>query len=290
MADYPRIGFIGMGMLGEALAEMILAETGLLSVWNRTREKCEAIEKKGAVIIENVHELLQISDWIFSCLTDDIAIQDVTKSMAENDVAGKIHISMTTASPNTVHDMTKIAQKAGVTFINCPVMGRPDIVRAGKAGFIIAGDQEKTQALMPLLQKIGTNVTYLGSEPKTAAVYKLAVNYYVATAIAGLSEAFTAIEDQDLSPKTLLDILLAGPAVSPIIKMFGTAILKPLETEGLFQIHLAHKDMTYFKDAVAGSQNLHLLTGIIAHCEQAIAQGHSDLDWSYFARCSLVEQ
>ncbi|WP_262693141.1 NAD(P)-dependent oxidoreductase [Kordiimonas aquimaris] len=287
MTNYPLIGFIGMGMLGEALAEMILVEVGALSVWNRTRKKCDAIEKKGAFAAENIDELMQKSDWIFSCLSDDAAMQDITKILSENNTAGKVHISMTTASPDAVHEATAIARNAGITFINCPVMGRPDIIRAGKAGFMVAGDQKTAQTLIPLLRKIGANTAYLGNEPKTAAAYKLAVNYYIATVIAGLSEAFTAIEAQGLKPKTLLDILMSGPAGSPVMEMFGTAILNPDETEALFQTHLAHKDMTYFRGANEDNSNLHLLTGILEHFEQAITQGNSTSDWSYFARHSL---
>lgn len=287
MVNYPRIGFIGMGMLGEALAEMILAEAGSLSVWNRTPEKCAAIEKKGAKIAKNIDTLIHASDWVFSCLSDDAAMHDITSALIESTASGKVHISMTTASPGAVHEAATRSQAADLIFINCPVMGRPDIIRACKAGFMLSGQLETTQLIISLLRRIGASASYLGNEPQISASYKLAVNYYIATVIAGLSEAFTTIENQGLKAKTLLDILLNGPAASPLIEMFGTAILTLPENEALFQTQLAHKDMTYFRDANNDPSNLHLLTGVLKHFETAITQGRNTSDWSYFARHSL---
>ena len=281
--NYPTIGFIGLGALGEALAEQILDAAGALYVWNRTQEKCAAIAQKGATTSPDIPSLVASCDWIFSCLTDDEALEAVSSAVHEASAPGKTYISMTTATPHAVQKIASDAAQAGTKFLNCPVMGRPDTVRIGRAGFLLAGEAAAAQAITPLLSQMGTTPIYIGTQPADAASYKLAINYYTAVSIAGMTEAFASIETQGLNTEKFFNVLSNGPAGSSLMKMFGDLILSSDKSAPLFQMHLARKDMLYFKEASGADAKLYALEGILQHLDHSIKLGHENDDWSDFA-------
>lgn len=137
-----KIGFIGLGNLGTPIAENILQNQKKLFVYNRTASKAQPLIEKGATPCSNVKELASTCDVVFSIVSDDAALNDITKGndgIAKNLKAGGIHISMSTILPATAAQLTEIHKQHSSDYVAAPVMGRPEAARARKLNFLVSG-------------------------------------------------------------------------------------------------------------------------------------------------------
>jgi len=280
---FPRIGFAGLGLLGAATASRFIDLGIQVTVWNRSAEKCAALDAKSANICTDLAELSAQSDWIFSCLSDDKAMFDVLALLLKADHTPQIHVSLTTASPGAVAVAAARTRAAGAAFLCCPVMGRPDIMLGGKAGFLLSGDKTAAHAVLPVLEWLGSNAYYLGEKPEAAAVMKLVVNCFIALNIGGLTEAVAGLERLGISGESLLQVLAAGPIGSPLIKLFGEKIVARDFDKAMFSLELADKDLGYFSDMISGFGDFALATAVGAYLNRGISAGHGNRDWAGLA-------
>ena len=178
-----KIGFIGLGNLGTPIAENILEATGHLLLYNRTTEKTIPLAEKGAVVCHSIKELAEKSDIIFTIVSDDQALQQITAGtdgIAANLKTGGIHISMSTILPATATSLKELHQSHENHYIAAPVMGRPEAARAKKINFLVAGDAEMISQIKSLLTHAGgAGIWEFGTEPAQANVAKLCSNFLV---------------------------------------------------------------------------------------------------------------
>jgi 3-hydroxyisobutyrate dehydrogenase-like beta-hydroxyacid dehydrogenase len=123
-----KIGFIGLGNLGTPIAENLLSHHSGMFVYNRTVEKTEPLKKKGAQVCTSVKELAGACDVVFSIISNDAAVKEITggdDGIAKHLKQGGIHISMSTILPATSNEMYELHKENGSTYIACPVAGRP---------------------------------------------------------------------------------------------------------------------------------------------------------------------
>ncbi len=279
----PNMGFAGLGALGSALAEQIEKEGNLNAVWNRSPDARLPFANRGINVEPDLRTLCARCDWLFSCVADDEALLSLCRTIASAPQGPVLHISFATCSPAATLEARTCLANAGVGFVNAPVMGRPDVVRAGQAGFLLAGPEDNTNQLRPFLQRIGARVHDVGTSVETAATLKLAVNYLIATTIGGLSEAFNALADIDSGPDLLLDVLSNSPLSSPIIQMFGRNILGRRFRPPLFDLEMAQKDIRYFTALSERNTGGYIAEAVASHMKRTLAQSATPIDWSGLA-------
>lgn len=284
----PDMGFAGLGALGSALAEQIEQEGNLKAVWNRSSATCLPFENRGINAEPDLSALSANCDWLFSCVADDDALLSICRAIAAAPEKPALHISFATCSPAAVLEARACLADAGVAFLNAPVMGRPDVVRAGQAGFLLAGSKDSADHLRPFLLKIGARVHDAGSSADTAATLKLAINYLIATTIGGLSEAFHALADVDDGPGLLLEVLSNSPLSSPIIQMFGRNILDRRFRPPLFDLEMAQKDIRYFTALSGPNTGSYIAEAVASHMESTLARSTAPIDWSGLAEHLLL--
>src|ERR1044071_1468981 len=133
-----KIGFIGLGNLGTPIAENILNRQGQLFVYNRTASKAEALVEKGATMCNNVKDISETCDVIFSIVSNDAALNDITKGangIIQNLKQGGVHVAMSTILPATATRLSELHHAHGSYYVAAPVMGRPEAARASKLHF-----------------------------------------------------------------------------------------------------------------------------------------------------------
>ena len=188
-----QIGFIGLGNLGLPVAENILQKRQQLLVYNRTASKAQSIIQNGAVLSKSVRELASACDIVFSIVSDDAALNHITKGengIAENLKAGGIHISMSTILPATATSLTEIHKQHSNYYISSPIMGRPEMARARKLIFLVSGDTLHIEKIKPLLDDAGAaSIREFGEETADACVAKLCTNFLIVSAIESLAES-----------------------------------------------------------------------------------------------------
>ena len=127
-----KVGFIGLGNMGQAISGRIQDAGYDLIVYNRTRSKAAELEKKGAKVADSIAEACEGRDIVFTMLADDKALTQVTEGgLLDTLVKGGTHVPMGTHSVNALLALKEKHDAAGHVFIPAPVLGRPDAAAAG---------------------------------------------------------------------------------------------------------------------------------------------------------------
>lgn len=284
----PKIGFAGLGALGGALVSRLAAQGIELAVWNRSPEKSRALASrelasKAIRVAPDLHDLVAQSDWLFSCVADDVAFDRINSKILACPQPPVFHVSFSSCSPDAVRVAAAKLGEHGVTLVNSPVMGRPDIVAAGKAGLLVSGPGHATNAVMPILDLLGMPPSYLGADAERSAIVKLAINYFVAVTIAGLSEAFAVLARQGLASELFLEVISKSPISSPILQLFGIEIINRGYDKILFDLRLARKDMGYFLASEPAVSGLFVADAVVKHMEKSLESAPEPIDWAGLA-------
>jgi 3-hydroxyisobutyrate dehydrogenase-like beta-hydroxyacid dehydrogenase len=281
-----KVGFIGLGRMGQAMAARLQGGGHELVVYNRTREKCADLEKQGAKVAASMADACKGREAVISMLTDDKALAEVVRDgVAPGLPKGAIHVAMGTHSVNALREIGALHDKAGHVFVAAPVLGRPEAAAQGQVGVVAAGPKDAVQKLAPLFQLIGRRTFDAGTKPEGAAAVKLANNMLIGCAIEAMAEGFALTRKYGVDPATFYDVMTDGLFAAPAYKIYGNIIVKQAYAQPGFTAALGLKDA-----------NLILAAGLAANVPLpsanvyrdrllgAMARGESELDWAVIAR------
>jgi 3-hydroxyisobutyrate dehydrogenase-like beta-hydroxyacid dehydrogenase len=191
-----KVGFIGLGRMGQAMSRRLLDGGYEVAVYNRTADKMKPLHDLGAKSAASIGEVSNFGRAVFTMLTDDAAVMDVVGSpggLRERMPAGGIHICAGTHSVAAIGALQDLHKLAGQILIAAPVLGRPDVVASGNATIVMAGPKDTTDYCQPLFAAIAGRVIEAGSDAASAAAVKLANNFVVGCAIEAMSESFALV-------------------------------------------------------------------------------------------------
>src|SRR5712691_8268227 len=197
----PTIGFIGMGHMGSHMAPRLIRAGYHLTVYDRTREKAQAIA--GATVAETPEEAAANSDVVISILTNDAALEEVM--LGPNGVlagthAGSVIIDMSTVSPHTSRHLFQAAREKGVAMIDAAVSGSVPQVDQGSLVIFVGGEQQTYEQCKPILDILGQSSFYMGPSGMGTTM-KLVVNTLLGLGMQALAEAI-ALGEKRASLKT----------------------------------------------------------------------------------------
>ncbi len=187
-----RIGFIGLGSMGAAIAANLVRARHDVAVWNRTAGKARALlVDAGATLAHGPGAVANDRDVVFTMLSDDAALDAVLAG--ENGLfaglrPGALHVSMSTIAAATADRIGETHRAKGQHFMCAPVFGRPAAAAAAKLFVVAAGEASDLQLASPLFDVIGQRVFYLGEKPSAASLAKLCGNFMILSAIEALGE------------------------------------------------------------------------------------------------------
>jgi len=283
-----KVSFIGLGKMGQAMADRIIGGGHELGVYNRTASKAADLVKKGAKQMSSVADAAGYSDVVITMLENDSALAEVAygeggliKSMAK----GAIHLCMGTHGTGNIRKLTQAHVEAGQILVSAPVLGRPPAAAAGQLGIITGGGKAAVDKCQPIFAVMGRRTFDAGPEPVGAAAAKIANNFVLAAAIEALGEGFALAEKCGVPSAGFLDILTDGLFASPAYKIYGKIIAEKgyygdpgfTATTGLKDVNLALQA----GEAVA----VPLPTANVCRDRLlgAIAHGDGDRDWTVMA-------
>ncbi len=278
-----KVGFIGLGQMGAAMARNLVKGGHEVAVWNRSREKAEAFAKEGAKAAADLHDVCQ-ADAVFSMLADDKAARSVVMEpggVLELLPKGATHISSSTISVALSEEFSTAHAKAGQGYVSAPVFGRPEAAAAGKLFVVAAGAPERVAALQPLFDAIGQRTFVLSEEPRTANLIKLSGNFLIACVIESLGEAMALVGKAGVDRAQYLDFLTATLFSAPVYKTYGGLIVDRKFSPAGFAAPLGQKDIRL---ALAAAEELAVALPIASLLRDRfltlIAAGGEKLDWS----------
>ncbi|WP_429267325.1 NAD(P)-dependent oxidoreductase [Paraburkholderia sp. EB58] len=215
------IGFIGLGVMGQAMA-LNLARAGTqLIVWNRSGERCEPLRAAGATVAESPDDIFRKARVVILMLADGDAVDAVlgrgTPQFRTN-VAQHTIVHMGTTSPEYSRGLEADIRAADGSYVEAPVSGSRKPAEAGQLVAMLAGDSAAVESVRPLLQPICHQTTVCGPVPR-GLLMKLAVNLFLITTVTGLAEAAHFAEQHGLDMQQFRAVVDAGQIASAISRV-----------------------------------------------------------------------
>jgi 3-hydroxyisobutyrate dehydrogenase-like beta-hydroxyacid dehydrogenase len=287
-----KIGFIGLGRMGRAMASRLVNGEHRLAVFNRSPEKAADLVQAGAVQCATIADVCKDRAVVITMLADDDALSEVvygTERLLACLPAGSIHLCMGTHGAATIANVAESHRDAGQQFVAAPVLGRPDAAAAGQLGIVAAGAAGAVATCQPLFALMGRRVFDAGTRPESAAVVKLANNMTIACAIEAMAETFALTRKYDVSPQVFYEVLTEGLFSAPAYKNYGRLIAERVYDNVGFTTLLALKDADLTLAAAdAARVPLPSLSVYRDHLLAAINGGDGDRDWSVIARVQAL--
>lgn len=204
-----RVGIVGLGMLGCAVAAHLLDVGFDVAAYNRTGARTSAARAAGARVMASPMDVASGSDIVITVVRDADAVQDVSfgsRGIAEGAHEGLVVADMSTIDPAESADMAARFRKYGIEKIDIPVMGGPNVAVSGDLVMMASGSADAFSRCREVLDAIASRVFFLG-ESGVAHSVKLAMNLQITMLALALSEGITFVRKSGVDPKKFLQVL-----------------------------------------------------------------------------------
>jgi len=264
MPNKKRVGFIGLGIMGKAMAGNILKAGFPLTVYNRTQSKSAELKADGAKTAVSPEGVAQDSDVIITMVSDSPDVEDVIlgpAGVANGVRKGSIVIDMSSISPQVTQNITKALGEKGADMLDAPVSGGSWGAVQGTLSIMVGGDKDIFDHCMPIFQAMGENIIYCGKNGM-GQVTKLVNQIIVGGTLAAVCEGliFGAKAGIDLNP--VFEAVGGGAANSWQLQNLGSRVLKRDFDPG-FMVKLMHKDLRLISEAGREMQQPLPITNLI---------------------------
>lgn len=241
-----RIGFLGLGDMGQAIVPRLIAASHTVTGWNRTKEKAAPLVKRGMLWADSPGEVARQSEIVFSIVTDGAAVRAI--ALGENGViAGlrkdAVYVDMSTIAPDASRAVAAEFKKAGLTMLDAPISGTTLTLAQGKASLMVAGDKAAFDRVLSVLLAIGPKVTYIGAQG-LAVQLKVALNMTLVIEVIGFCEGVALAEKGGVPREIAVDAFLKSVVASPVINYRAPLILEGHISDATYgNVNLQQKDM-----------------------------------------------
>ncbi len=208
-----KVGVIGLGAMGSAIAESLISKGYETHVYNRTKEKAAQIRERGAAVHETPRDLGAAVDILITSLTDEKATDKVAQG--ENGFLfgmkkDTLWIETSTADPDTSISLSNEARQLGINRLEAPIVGNQIMMREQKVTMLVGGDRKLFERYEKFLGDLSNKVVYVGPDGHGLKM-KLLINLYLGLVSESFSEVFVLSEKLGFAPSTFVNILNQTP-------------------------------------------------------------------------------
>jgi 3-hydroxyisobutyrate dehydrogenase len=239
------IGFIGIGVMGKSMAGHLQKAGFPLVVYTRTKEKAADLLNQGAEWANSPKEVAQKANVVFTIVGYPYDVEETylgENGLISNGKQGSYFIDMTTSSPSLAVKIYTEAKNHQIHAIDAPVSGGDIGARDAKLSIMVGGEEEAFNEVLPLLEKLGTNIIYQG-KAGSGQHTKMANQIVIASNMIGVTEAIIYAEKAGLNPDTVLKSISSGAAGSWSLSNLVPRMIKGDFEPGFYIKHFI-KDMT----------------------------------------------
>lgn len=281
-----RVAFLGLGIMGQAMATNLVKAGHEVTVWNRTPGKTV----EGAAVAPTPAAAAQGAEVVWLCVSDTDAVQTTVfgKDGVEGSLSqGMIIADSSTISPNATVKFAEQVKAKGAAWVDAPMTGSKIGARDGTLVFIVGGEEAPIERLKPLFAAMGKKIFRMGETGKGQAT-KLAMNLQIAMIFEGFAEALTLATKLGIDAQQLLSLIEATMIRSGVVEYKAPFVMQRDFTPN-FPLRLMHKDIKLALEAAKEARvKLPGLETVEEIYEMASEDGHQDLD--YAATLTLLEK
>jgi len=269
------VAFLGTGLLGSGIVEGMLRRGDTVAVWNRTESKARALEPLGAKVAATPADAAAGADRVHMTLPDDAVVDELLGAIRPRLRPDAVVVDHSTTSPRGTTARVAAMQQAGIRFLHAPVFMSPQMARDAVGIMLVSGSQAIFDPVKSVLEKMTSEVWYLGEQGHLAAAYKLFGNSMLFVIAAGVTDVFAMAKGVGISA---VDALAVFSKFQPggLIKSRGEKMARG-DFNATFELTMARKDIRLMIEA-AGSQPMVVLPSIAKAMDEAIGKGHGQQD------------
>jgi len=277
-----KVGFVGVGTMGEPMAANLLAAGFDVTVVAHTsRERVERLLTKGATEAATIAEVAGGVDVLVTCVPNDVAVEAVMlgpEGVAKGGREGLVVVDTSTIAPSTSKRVADELAAQGISMLDAPISGGETGAIAGTLAIMVGGPQEAYEKALPVLEAMGKNITYIGGNG-TALVVKLCNNLIVAVGSCAVSEALTMAAVAGIDTGVVQGVLSNATSRSWIIEDKLPRSLLVGNVQPGFKLALMRKDAGLALDCGKELGVPMFVTALVHQLySQALGQGKGDLD------------
>jgi 3-hydroxyisobutyrate dehydrogenase-like beta-hydroxyacid dehydrogenase len=291
-----RLGFLGLGNMGRAMARALMRAGHEVAVWDRTPAMAEGLVSDGARAATSPADAARGADVVLSSLSEDHAVFAVVLGGEPADrrdreplirglAPGAIHVSLSTISPAMSRQLDEAHRAAGQHYVAAPVLGRPDVAERGELVVLAAGQDGDLDRCAPLFDALGRRVYLLGDRVERANVVKLSANLVAASLLEVFGEAYALAESYSLEAQQVFEVLKDSMLAPEAIAGYGERIANRQFEPAGFRLKLGLKDVDL---ALSAAESVALQMPFASVLRDrflvAIARGMEDEDWAAVGR------
>jgi 3-hydroxyisobutyrate dehydrogenase len=281
-----RVGFVGLGTMGQFMAANLLKAGFSVAVWNRTAERATSLVESGATLKATPAAVARASDIVVACLTDSPQVEEVlfgADGLAEGFSSGALFVDCSTLSPLKAREFAERLQPRGVTMLDAPVSGGSEGAKNGTLSIMIGGSDADVARAGSVFSAMGSTITHLGHVG--AGQWAKAINQVIlAGTYLGVAEGVTLGLKAGLDVERVLGALRGGAAGSWVLENRSGRMIDDDYPLG-FKISLHRKDLGIGLELAQSVGAVLPVTALAATLEDGvIAQGFGEDDNSALAR------
>ena len=273
-----KIAFFGTGLMGSGFVRRLRACGHEVNVWNRSAAKARALQADGTLAFDEPAAALAGAGRIHLSLADDVSVDTVLEPLAGAIAPGTWIVDHTTTAVTPTAARAARWSARGQRFVHAPVFMGPANALEGSGLMLLSGPQAHHEALLPALQQMTGKVVYLGDAPERAAAFKLFGNLTLIGIIGVLGDVNRLAHAVGISTQDAFSLFehfnpgLSLPARAARIESADV-------TRPSFELAMARKDVRLMiEEARRGGLDLHVMAGVAAMFDAAIARGEGALD------------
>ena len=222
-----RVGFVGLGIMGTPMTRNLIEAGFELVLYNRTREKAEALAERGAEVTASPREVAEKSDVAITMLPGPPEVEELVAGeggLLDGARGGSLLVDMSTSSPVLARELARSAGERGVGMLDAPVSGGDAGAIEGTLSIMVGGSEDDFERARPIFETLGKTVVRVG-EAGAGQVAKVANQIVVALTIEAVSEALVLGSKAGVDPAKIVEALSGGLAANKIMEIKGPKLL-----------------------------------------------------------------
>jgi 2-hydroxy-3-oxopropionate reductase len=285
-----KVGFVGLGIMGAAMAGNLLEAEHELVVYNRTRTKAKQLAYHGARVADSPREVAETSDVVITMLPGPPEVEEVVAGeggLLEGATGGSLIVDMSTSSPHLARQLAHAAREKGVGMLDAPVSGGDVGARDGTLSIMVGGEDDDFERARPLFEVMGETIVHVG-KAGAGQVVKASNQIVVALVIEAVAEALVLGSKASVAPDRVVEVLSEGLATNKVLDIKGEKFLSHDFTPG-GKVEYHRKDLGI---ALAAGREYGVTLPVTALVEQmfGVLEAKGRGGWDHSALLTLIEE
>jgi 3-hydroxyisobutyrate dehydrogenase len=247
-----RVGLLGIGLMGSAMAARLLDQGIAVTGWDRNPEHARALGSRGATLAEEPGEVLRDTRAVITMLPAADVILDVVRPLLDAWPEDTLWLQMSSVGAAEADQLTQVAQAHAVTIVDAPVSGSTHPAEEGELTILASGPDSARTSLEPIFAALASRVLWVG-EAGMGSRLKLAANHWMISSVAALAESMHLCDAMGLDQQHFIELLDGGPLGSAYV-MQKLAEMQRHEYPAGFPVRLALKDLELVREVEHSSE------------------------------------